>query len=141
MVAVKQAHGTRTDLKRCSGGEADLAAASRPLTETEALGMADSGNLRSPGQEHVVAIDGLAIIVHPDKPLRQLDIAQITALFAGSVNNWARLGGPDRQVRIYARDDKSGTYDTFERLVLRGASLDKRALRFESMPAGAIGDG
>lgn len=130
-VAVK-AHGTRTGFEALQRGEADLAAASRPLTETEAQGLASLGNLRSPGQEHVVAIDGLAIIVHPDNPLRQLDIAQITALFNGSVNNWRALGGPERQVRIYARDDKSGTYDTFERLVLRGASLDKRALRFES---------
>lgn len=130
-VTVK-AHGTRTGFAALQQGEADLAAASRPLTAAEVETLAVPGNLRAPGQEHVIAIDGLAIIVHPDNPLRQLTMTQIRQLFSGAVSNWRDVGGSQRQVRVYARDDKSGTYDTFASLVLRGTPLQAQTVRFES---------
>lgn len=47
-----------------------------------------------------------------------LSVKQIAAVFSGDIQNWSVLGGPDRPISIYARDDKSGTWDTFKNLVL-----------------------
>ena len=61
----------------------------------------------------MIAIDGLAIILHPDNPLASLDTAQLAAVFAGEVRTWEELGGKGGAIRLYARDEQSGTYDTF----------------------------
>jgi hypothetical protein len=52
-----------------------------------------------PGSEHwfnPVALDGLAMIVHPDNPVRELSRAQVQSLFSGGNSSWAAVGGPDR---------------------------------------------
>lgn len=76
----------------------------------------------------------MAIILHPDNPLQQLDTAQLARIFAGEVKTWEALGGRGGAIHLYARDDQSGTYDTFKELVLsrHGKSLSSAAKRFEA---------
>ncbi|UFQ95937.1 substrate-binding domain-containing protein [Pseudomonas wenzhouensis] len=128
------AHGSGTGFTALSDGSADLAASSRPIKDSEAASLAALGDLRSPQSEQVIAIDGLAIIVHPSNPVAALSVEQIAQLFSGDIDDWATLGGRPGQVRPYARDDNSGTYDTFKELVLApgGRTLAPRAQRFES---------
>ena len=66
--------------------------------------------------------------------LASLDTAQMAAVFAGEVHTWEELGGKGGAIRLYARDEQSGTYDTFKELVLasHGKSLASDARRFES---------
>ena len=128
------AHGSGTGFVALAEGSAELAASSRPIKDSEQASLANLGDLRSASAEQVIALDGLAIIVHPDNPVQQLDIAQVAALFAGEIDNWQALGGPAGAVRLYARDDNSGTFDTFKELVLssQGKQLAGAAQRFES---------
>ncbi len=127
------AHGSGTGMRGLASGEAQIAMASRPIKPAEQALLAEFGSMRHFDSEHVVAIDGLAVIVHRSNPLEALTVTQIARLFSGDIRNWAELGGPDRPVNLYARDDKSGTWDSFKSMVLRGtASLDTRARRFES---------
>lgn len=132
LVVTVAAHGSSTGFKALDLGDADLAASSRPINAGELLTLAQLGNMSDSDHEHIIAIDGLAIIVNPANPLTQLTTRQITDLFTGKIRSWKDVGGASAPVRIYARDDQSGTYDTFERLVLRGAALSSQALRFES---------
>ena len=71
---------------------------------------------------------------NPANPLQQLDTEQLARIFAGEVKTWEDLGGRGGAIHLYARDDQSGTYDTFKELVLgrRGKSLSSTAKRFES---------
>ncbi|MDX1801955.1 MAG: substrate-binding domain-containing protein, partial [Marinobacter sp.] len=47
--------------------------------------------------------------------------------------NWSEVGGPDQAIQVYARDNRSGTWDTFKHLVLAGHyKLTGKALRYES---------
>ncbi|MBP7823724.1 MAG: substrate-binding domain-containing protein [Pseudomonas sp.] len=128
------AHGSGTGFVALAEGSAELAASSRPIKDSEQASLASLGDLRSASAEQVIALDGLAIIVHPDNPVQQLDIGQVAALFAGEIDNWQALGGPAGAVRLYARDDNSGTFDTFKELVLssQGKQLAGAAQRFES---------
>lgn len=132
LVVPVQAHGTRTGFQALAQGSAVLAAASRRIRPEEAAPLGTLAQLQSAGHEQVVAIDGLAIIVHPANPLRKLDLRQIRDLFAGRVRNWAEVGGAPGPVNLLARDEKSGTRDTFDALVLQDQPLAAGARRFES---------
>jgi phosphate transport system substrate-binding protein len=128
------AHGSSTGFTALKAASADLAASSRPIKDGELASLQSLGDLKSPNAEQVIAIDGLAIILHPDNPLNQLDTVQLAHIFSGEVKTWEDLGGRGGPIHLYARDDQSGTYDTFKELVLsgRGKTLSSSAKRFES---------
>ncbi|WP_313240333.1 substrate-binding domain-containing protein [Stutzerimonas kunmingensis] len=135
--ALVAAHGTGTGFAGLKDGTADLAAASRPIKQSEAQSLAALGDLRSAESEQVIAIDGLAVIVHPDNPVQSLSVEQVARLFSGEIANWRELGGANAAVELHARDDQSGTYDTFKELVLgsQGKTLATNATRYESNDA------
>lgn len=128
------AHGSSTGFVGLKNGSADLAASSRPIKDSEVSELATLGNLKSREAEQIIALDGLAIILHPSNPLGALRSEQVAQIFAGELNDWAQLGGPAGRINLYARDGNSGTYDTFKELVLNahGKSLSAAAKRFES---------
>ncbi|WP_437880929.1 phosphate ABC transporter substrate-binding/OmpA family protein [Pseudomonas sp. LRF_L74] len=128
------AHGSSTGFTALLDGSADLAAASRPIKDSEVAALAAQGDMRSPAAEQVIAIDGLAMIVNPGNSLDSLTTDQLASIFSGQTQTWEQLGGKGGPIDLYARDDKSGTYDTFKELVLaaHGKSLASSAKRFES---------
>jgi len=128
------AHGSGTGFIALKDRSAELAASSRPIKDSEAAALADLGNFKSRNAEQVIAIDGLAIVLHPNNPLAALSTDQLARVFAGEVKTWEELGSHGGPIRLYARDDKSGTYDTFKELVLAAhdKSLASSAKRFES---------
>lgn len=127
-------HGTGTGFAALRDGQCDLWMASRMAhaDEAEALG---GDQLHSPNQESVLALDGLAIIVHPDNPIRELSRAEVQSIFAGKIRDWSALGGRRGPIALHARDNASGTFDTFKNLVLQEQALDARAKRYESTDA------
>lgn len=128
------AHGSGTGFVALGDNSAELAASSRPIKDSEATSLARLGDLKSPEGEQVIAIDGLAVILHPSNPLGALSVAQLARVFAGEVKTWEELGGRGGAIHLYARDDNSGTWDTFKELVLasQGKNLAAEARRFES---------
>ncbi len=127
------AHGSSTGFKGLKVGSADVAMSSRPIKAAENKAIDDRHDLTRFESEHVVAIDGLAVIVHPSNPLKTLNKRQVARVFAGEFTNWRELGGPDLPIRLYARDNKSGTWDTFKNIVLaKRYKLSAFARRFES---------
>ena len=74
---------------------------------------------------HVVALDGLAVIVHPSNPLKGLTMEQIKDIYTGKITNWSKVGGPNTGIIIISRDTNSGTYETFETRVLKGEKIVK----------------
>jgi phosphate transport system substrate-binding protein len=128
------AHGSSTGFTALKTATADLAASSRPIKDSELADLKALGDLKSPAAEQVIAIDGLAIILHPQNPLNQLNTEQLARIFSGEAKTWEELGGSGGTIHLYARDDQSGTYETFKELVLspRGKTLNSAAKRFES---------
>lgn len=127
------AHGSSTGFKKLVDGEAQIWAASRPVKDKEVRSAQAMANLRAPESEHVLGIDGLAIIVNPDNPVSQLSKEQVGLIYGGQINNWSQLGGPDRAITLYARDNKSGTWDSFKSMVLaKRFKLSEDAFRYES---------
>jgi len=113
--------------------QADLSMSSRPIKSKEVAQLSNYGHMLGFDAEHVIAIDGLAVIVHRDNPVEQLNLQQIAGIFSGQITNWQEVGGDERSINLYARDNKSGTWDTFKSLVLRKKyKLSSAARRFES---------
>ncbi|GFM60070.1 phosphate ABC transporter substrate-binding/OmpA family protein [Pseudomonas capsici] len=128
------AHGSGTGFSALKTGSADIAASSRPIKDQEAQELKALGDLKSPESEQVIAIDGVAVILHPGNPLRQLSTLELARIFSGEVRDWQEVGGTAGAIHLYARDEQSGTYETFKELVLtrNGKNLSRQAKRFES---------
>lgn len=88
---------------------------SRRMKNSELKAAQDAGILPI---EQIVTMDGLAIIVHPSNPLRNLTIEQIRNIYTGKIKNWEELGGPDSPIVVISRDTNSGTYECFETPVI-----------------------
>lgn len=114
------AHGSGTSAKGLLAGQAVIGMSSRRATddETKAVQSQLGVDIRAPGSEHVLALDGLAVIVNPANRVRRLTLQQIAQVFAGQITDWSQLGGAAQPIVAHRRDDKSGTFDTFNALVL-----------------------
>ena len=67
---------------------------------------------------HVIAMDGVCIIVHPSNPIKALKTEQLKDIYTGKITNWNQLGGPDKPIVIISRETNSGTYECFTQFVL-----------------------
>jgi phosphate transport system substrate-binding protein len=74
---------------------------------------------------HVVALDGIAMVVHPGNPVAKLSLTQVKDIYLGKIKNWNQLGGPNAAIVIISRDTNSGTYETFEGKVMKGEKIAK----------------
>jgi phosphate transport system substrate-binding protein len=72
---------------------------------------------------HVIAMDGVCIIVHPSNPIGALTSDQVRDIYLGKIKNWNQLGGPNLSIVAISRDTASGTYDTFENFIMKEAKL------------------
>ena len=99
------ATGSGTGIKAVKDGTCDIGLSSRYLKDSEkAEGL----------QETVLAIDGIAIIVHADNSVADLSLEQISAIFTGEITNWSQVGGSDGEIVCIGREESSGTRDGFE---------------------------
>ncbi|MBN1341371.1 MAG: phosphate ABC transporter substrate-binding protein [Phycisphaerae bacterium] len=93
----------------------DVADMSRFMKDSEYKAAVDNGVLPV---AHVVAVDGIAIIVHPSNPVKGLTVEQIRGIYTGKIKQWSEVGGPSQKIVKISRDTNSGTYETFETLVM-----------------------
>ena len=128
------AHGSTTAFTDLKSGTCDIGMSSRKVTMQEVEELRPLlGDLSSNASEHVTALDGLAVVVHQSNSVKTLTVAQVAAIFGGGITNWSQVGGPSGEITLYARDDKSGTFEFFRDHVLKkhGKSLAAQARRFE----------
>jgi phosphate transport system substrate-binding protein len=64
------------------------------------------------------AIDGVGVVVNPRNQVRSLTKAALQDIFTGTINNWKALGGVDRGINVYIRDEASGTREVFGQMAL-----------------------
>lgn len=106
-------------------GTCDIADASRPMKVKEILLCQKKGISPVP---HIVAMDGIAVIVHTSNPVEGLNIEEIKDIYTGKITNWKELGGKDLKIVVVSRDSSSGTFETFETIVLKGKKVIPESL-------------
>ena len=115
--------GSGTGIASIINGTVDIANASRQIKEEE-IDAAQSNGVEP--VEHIIARDAIAVIVHPQNPVSQLTLKQISDIYSGKFTNWSEVGGEDRPIVRLSRETNSGTHVYFLETVLRlGSSEDK----------------
>jgi len=100
--------GSGAGVEAAVSGTADIGLASRSLKDSE---------VENGAVAHVVALDGVAVIVNPENNAADLTVEQIAQIFTGGITNWSQLGGADAPIAVYGREAGSGTRSAFEEIV------------------------
>jgi phosphate transport system substrate-binding protein len=129
------AHGSATAFTSLAENSCDIGMASRKVKPDEAAKLTSLGIMSSVANEHVLGLDGIAVIVNAANPADQLDKDKIMRIFTGEITDWSQVGAYKGAIKVYARNDNSGTYDTFKSLVLAGKPLAAGAQRIEDSKA------
>jgi phosphate transport system substrate-binding protein len=108
--------GSGTGIAALINGTCDLAQASREMKAQEKEQAKAKGR---DVREFKVAVDALAVIVHPSNPVKALTIEQLSDIFTGKITNWKDVGGPDKKILVLSRERNSGTHVYFLEHVVR----------------------
>lgn len=108
--------GSGTGIAALVNGTVDIANASREIKPEEVAAVEANG---AAPVEFVIARDAIAIIVHPENPVNELTLQQLSDIYSGAIVNWSEVGGEDRTIVRLSRETNSGTHVYFLEEVLR----------------------
>lgn len=100
--------GSGAGIEAALSGVCDIGLSSRALKDSE---------IAQGAQAHLVALDGVAVVVNENNPVDGLTVEQIAGIFTGDITNWRDVGGEDAPIAVYGREAGSGTRGAFEELV------------------------
>jgi len=110
--------GSGVGISALINGATDIAISSRKMKSTEMEKMKSLYN--SMGVEIACAKDGITIYLHPSNKVKELSIKQLSEIFKGNIKNWKEVGGANAEIKLYGRENSSGTYVFFQEHVLQG---------------------
>lgn len=111
-----QGGGSSVGVKAAGEATSDIGMASREIKKDE---LAQFPNM----QVHVIARDGIAIVVNPENQIKELSLEQVRDIFSGKIVNWSEVGGADVAINVVAREEGSGTRDAFMEMVMGKEAL------------------
>ena len=134
------AHGSGSAFTDLATATCDVGMASRPITEKEGTDLAALGDMSSSDAEHIIGLDGVAVIVNKANAIESLELDQLSDIFTGKAKSWSDVGGGPGAIKIYFLDEKSATADLVKNLVLSGSKMagDVHQPLYES--AGTLSD-
>ena len=101
--------------------EADIVMALREIraSERQRAYEAGMGDMTQPSRSRVLALDAMVPVVSPGNPVRRISLPQLAEVFAGRVDNWSALGGPDAPISLHLPDIGSGLSQAVEDRLLK----------------------
>lgn len=109
--------GSGGGIRSAQEGTADIGASSRTIKSDETGVVA-----------HTIAIDGIAVVVHPNNPTNNISFEDIAKIFLGEITNWSEVGGEDVDIVVVTREEGSGTRGAFDEIVLDKKELVSTAI-------------
>jgi len=64
--------------------------------------------------------DGVTIFLNEANKVSDLSLKQLSDIYLGKTKNWKEVGGADAEIRLYGRENSSGTYTYFHDEVVKG---------------------
>ena len=107
-----QGGGSSAGIQACINGTVDIGMSSRDLKGDELV-------LR----QTLICHDGIALVVHPRNPTKDISAEKIRDIYSGRITNWKALGWIDRNIDCVTREEGSGTRGAFEELVMGESSI------------------
>lgn len=107
-------------------GAAKVGMSARRITKEEArtLRKAGAGNMVSPTQERIIAVDSMVVVTHPSNPVAELSMEQLRGIFSGQITNWTQVGGEDRPINVVGHQDETASKAYFTDFLFEGSSPD-----------------
>ena len=126
--------GSGNGIKALGEKQCDVAMSSRDIKDKERAAAEKKGvkPVRIP-----VAVDAIVPVVNPENPVKDLSLEQLSAIYAGKVRNWKELGGQDAPIVVISRDTSSGTFESWQELVMKKERVTPAALMQASNGRGA----
>jgi phosphate transport system substrate-binding protein len=115
--------GSGTGIAALINGGTDICEASRPMKDKEKEMVRQRRQMNV--SEIPVALDGVAVYVPESSPIQSLTMDQLKSIYTGLVTNWHDVGGQDRRIVAYSRENNSGTYVFFKEHVLNNADFGR----------------
>jgi phosphate transport system substrate-binding protein len=115
--------GSGNGITSLISGTCNIAEVSREMKESE-IKLARSRGVEP--NKIVVALDGLAVIVHPSNPVNALSMDQLAKMYMGGITNWEAVGGRPGRIVLLSREVNSGTHVYFKEHVLRHGMEDAK---------------
>ncbi len=111
--------GSGTGIAALINGTTNIAQCSREMKAEEKSKVSKATGKEV--KEFLVALDALAVIVHPSNPIAELSIEQLSDIFTGKMKRWSEVGGADEPILVLSRERNSGTHVYFlEEIVRKG---------------------
>lgn len=107
--------GSGTGIASLLNGTANIANISRELNISE---IENANRLNIVPTKNIVALDAIAVIVNPENKVDSLTIEQLRDIFSGKITNWKFVGGIDKEISLFGRENSSGTYEFMKEYVL-----------------------
>jgi phosphate transport system substrate-binding protein len=110
--------GSGVGITALINGTTDICNSSRPMKQTEIEKL--KARYNTLGVQIPCAKDGITIFLNEANKLEELTIKQLSDIYQGKIRNWKELGGNDAEIRLYGRENSSGTYTYFHDEVVKG---------------------
>jgi phosphate transport system substrate-binding protein len=108
--------GSGNGIKALIDGSTDIADSSRFIKEKEVKLAVERGRYPVP---FAVSYDCIVPAVHPSNDVANISLEQLRDIYMGKIKNWKGIGGPDRPIVVVSRDTSSGTYEVWEKKVMK----------------------
>jgi len=109
--------GSGVGITALINGTTDICNASRPMKQSEIEKL--KARYNTLGVQIPCAKDGITIFLNEDNKVQELTIKQLSDIYQGKTKNWKELGGNDAEIRVYGRENSSGTYVYFHDEVVK----------------------
>jgi phosphate transport system substrate-binding protein len=86
-------------------------------------------------QQRPLALEGLALIVHPSRAVSEVGLAQLQMVFSGRTTSWDALGDAVGEILPVSRENGSAARDAFQDTVLRDKAVTSLAILMPSSAA------
>lgn len=117
--------GSGNGIKALNEGLCQVAMSSRDIKASEV----EQGKARGVNAVRTaVAVDALVPVVHPENTVANLTAAQLRDIYTGKITNWKDVGGKDGKIVVVSRDTSSGTYETWEQIIMKKQKVAPSAL-------------
>jgi phosphate transport system substrate-binding protein len=92
-------------------------------------------------QEFLIAYDGIGVAVSKaiyDGGVKNLTRDQLKKIYAGEITKWSQLGGPDSDIYVIAREQGSGTLDTFNEVIMGNSKAETPGVKTIAMSSAEV---
>jgi phosphate transport system substrate-binding protein len=110
--------GSGVGIAALINGTTDIATSSRPIKSTEVEKLKERYNTL--GVQIPCAKDGITIFLNESNKVKELTLKQLSDIYQAKITNWKQVGGEDAPIRLYGRENSSGTYSFFKDEVIKG---------------------